>query len=209
MKKKNFLQRFKQSRKTREKTVEEQRTEETPTPYNYLIKKRYSNVMSNFVIEGERSENNQYLASSKRLDFERGAKVQFYASKKVESRKEALEGLAAMFPKNKSAFEAFELALDDPEPEIRLTAANELAAYRGELPDKLLQKLIARVWDPDIEVRKAVARALASHPTPHSLGPLLGLLGTPDDELREIVYESILEICEKLGPPPPRADGDV
>ncbi len=110
---------------------------------------------------------------------------------------------------SQATLEALETALDDPESEIRITAANKLAEIPPPLPESLLKKLIARVWDADINVRKAVAKALAKHPTPHSLGPLLGLLGTSDEELREIVHLSILEICEKLGPPPPKADGDV
>ncbi len=124
-------------------------------------------------------------------------------------RKEALEGLFLSSRFSKATIEALETALDDKDACVRETAAGQLASFPPPLTDVLLDKLIARVWDPEMVVRKKVAETLAHHPDPRAIGPLMGLLGTPDDDLRFIVHKSLIEITEQLGPPPPRSGGDV
>lgn len=124
-------------------------------------------------------------------------------------RKEALEMLFMTSRFSKDSIEALENALDDPDAGVRKMAAHQLSLFPPPLTDILLDKLIARVWDPDIGVRKTVAETLAEHPDPRAIGPLMGLLGTPDDELRYIVHHSLIKITKQLGPPPPRINGDV
>ncbi|TNE49733.1 MAG: HEAT repeat domain-containing protein [Deltaproteobacteria bacterium] len=124
-------------------------------------------------------------------------------------RQEALRGLCMASRFSESTIEALEAALNDEVAEVRETAAKELASFPPPLSDTLLDQLIARVWDPDISVRKAVAASLAHHPDPRSIGPLMGLLGTPDDELRYIVHQSLVKITEQLGPPPPRSGAEA
>lgn len=124
-------------------------------------------------------------------------------------RKEALQGLCMASRFSEATIEALEAALNDESPEVRKTAATELASFPPPLSESLLDQLIARVWDPEISVRKAVAASLAHHPDPRSIGPLMGLLGTPDDELRYIVHQSLVKITEQLGPPPPRNGADA
>lgn len=127
----------------------------------------------------------------------------------VNMRMDALKGLMMIDKFAKATIDAMEKALDDPDPRIRCQVAQQLFAFPPPLPDGILNKLIARVWDPDISVRKAVAHSLSMHPDPRAIGPLMGLLGTPDDELRHIVHQSLCEICSQLGPPPSRNDGNV
>jgi len=125
------------------------------------------------------------------------------------TRKEGLEGLVMIDQLSKITLLALEIALDDEDPEVRVKTVELISSYDESIPDSLLDKLIERAWDPDVTVRRAVAYALTFHPDPRSIGPLMGLLGTRDDELRQIVEESLNLICEKLGPPPPIADGDA
>lgn len=124
-------------------------------------------------------------------------------------RKEALEGLFLAARFSEATIEALEAALDDKDAQVRETAARQLESFPPPLTDVLLDKLLARIWDPVISVRKAVATTLANHPDPRAIGPLMGLLGTSDLELRSIVHDSLVKITELLGPPPQRKDGEV
>lgn len=130
-------------------------------------------------------------------------------STQLSTRLEALEGLVMVDRFAESTLITLEEALDDPIAEVRAKSAELLGDSPPPLPDSMMDKLIARAWDPEMIVRKAVATSLASHPDPRSIGPLMGLMGTQDDELRDIVHHSLVDICRKLGPPPPRTDGDT
>lgn len=148
-------------------------------------------------------------ASGKHLDSLEALSYQARFSTSVSTRVESLEGLVAVDRFAEATLITLEEALDDHAPEVRAKSAELLGSSPPPLPESMMDKLIARVWDPELIVRKAVARTLPSHPDPRAIGPLMGLLGTQDDELREIVHESLVDICTKLGPPPPRTDGDT
>lgn len=130
-------------------------------------------------------------------------------SSQASLRKEALEGLFVASRFSEHTIEALETALDDKDPQVREFAARKLASFPPPLTDVLLDKLLILIWDPAISVRKSVATSLAHHPDPRAIGPLFGLLGTPDLELRAIVHDSLVKITELLGPPPQRRGGDV
>lgn len=130
-------------------------------------------------------------------------------STQVSTRLQALEGLVVMDRFAESTLTTLEEALDDPVAEVREKTAELLGGSPPPLPQSIMEKLIARVWDPEFSVRKAAALSLSNHPDPRAIGPLMGILGTQDDELREIAHQSLVDICTKLGPPPPRMDGDT
>lgn len=125
------------------------------------------------------------------------------------TRKEGLEGLVMLDRFAEITWKTLEEALGDPEAEVRAKAAQLLSTYPPPLPESVLEKLIECAWDPELIVRRVVARTLSFHPDPRSIGPLMGLLGSRDDELRDIVEASLTSICTELGPPPPASDGDT
>lgn len=127
----------------------------------------------------------------------------------MTTRLEALEGMVMVSRFDELTWTTIERALDDEEPEVRAKAAELLATYPPSMPEVVFEKLIERAWDPELMVRRIVAHTLSFHPDPRSIGPLMGLLGSRDDELREIVEDSLSTICTKLGPPPPRIDADA
>jgi len=130
----------------------------------------------------------------------------------VQTRMEALEGLVALQPHAAVTYSTLQSVLEERQeaPELRVKALELLAAYPPPLEeDRLMELMIASAWDKEITVRKAATRALAAHPDPRSLGPLMGLLGTKDPELRQLAERSLSKIAADLGPPPERIDGDT
>ncbi|MCB9641150.1 MAG: HEAT repeat domain-containing protein [Myxococcales bacterium] len=130
----------------------------------------------------------------------------------VQTRLEALEGLVELQPHAAVTYSTLHSVLEERQqaPELRVKALELLANYPPPLEeDQLMELMIASAWDKEITVRKAATRALAAHPDPRSIGPLMGLLGTKDPELRRLAESSLSKIAADLGPPPERIDGDA
>ncbi len=128
----------------------------------------------------------------------------------ADNRIAGIEGLIMTKKMAPETLVALESGLADENIEIKVRTIELLSYFEeDELPEHLLVQLIALAWNPELAVRKAAALALQKHPDPRSIGPLAGLLGTQDDDLRQIVEESLDIICERLGPPPPKADADA
>ncbi len=130
----------------------------------------------------------------------------------VQARMEALEALVTLQAHAAVTYSTLQSVLEERQetPELRVKALELLAAYPPPLgEDRLMELMIASAWDKEITVRKAATRALAAHPDPRSIGPLMGLLGTKDPELRRLAESSLSKIAADLGPPPERIDGDT
>ena len=128
------------------------------------------------------------------------------------SRLEGLEGLVALQPYATLTYETLRNILEDAEQptQLRVKALQLLAQYPSSLEDdSLIECMVACVWDKELDVRKAATQTLRVHPDPRALGPLVGLLGTRDPELRRMADIAIHDITKKLGPPPPLTGGDV
>lgn len=116
------------------------------------------------------------------------------------TRLQALEGLVSLNVQSPVTSAALEEALQDNEAEVRAHAATLLSAIPAPLPEEILKALISRAWDRDLHVRRAAASTLGSHPDARSVGPLMGLLGTQDEELFSIVQQSLRKITKQIGP---------
>jgi hypothetical protein len=130
----------------------------------------------------------------------------------TQSRLEGLEGLVALQPYAALTYETLRNILEDAEQptQLRVKALQLLAQYPSSLEDDaLIERMVACVWDKELDVRKAATQTLRVHPDPRALGPLVGLLGTRDPELRRMADIAIHDITKKLGPPPPLTGGDV
>jgi len=121
----------------------------------------------------------------------------------------ALKGLVMLDKYGETTLTTLEELLSDKDPEVLVGALDLLLDYPAPLPDSIIERMIRLAWDKSLDVRRSAAKALGKHPDPRAIGPLMGLLGCRDDQLREIVQDSLSTIGEHLGAPPPPVDGDV
>lgn len=126
----------------------------------------------------------------------------------VESRLAALSALVELERYSNQTMQAIEHAMNDDNPEIRARASELVGTYRRQMPEPIKKRLIALVWDKELIVRRATVKALEYHPDPRAIGPLMGLLGTRDDELRRLVHHTLHALNSQLGPAP-RFDGNA
>ena len=123
------------------------------------------------------------------------AERQRLGSSEIEERRDALMKLGAM--KNADAARAAVVALNDPEPIIRVTAAHAIVA----LPANEAASLLIPLTKEKTEfVRREAAYALGETHSPTAVAPLAALLSTDkEDSVRAAAAVSLGEIGDETG----------
>lgn len=136
-------------------------------------------------------------------------RYQFRCSTEIQPREQAMEALLELAPFAEATLMTLSEALESNEAQLRISAALCLRRYQTTLPEPLMNALLERLWDPELEVRKVAVQTMIHHPDPRAFAPLVGLLNSKDPELFSQVSQALEVLSEALGEPPALAAGDA
>ncbi|MEM1007878.1 MAG: hypothetical protein AAGJ35_02635 [Myxococcota bacterium] len=128
------------------------------------------------------------------------------------SRLEAIELMVSAQPFAQLTLHTLQVVLEDARQPVELKekTLELLSEYATSLRhDALVSAMITCVWSRDIRLRKASISALQKHPDARAMGPIMGVLGTSDPELRRLAEQALSVISRALGPAPDMTQGDV
>ncbi len=103
------------------------------------------------------------------------------------------ENASAQLPSyGAAAFSALKILRQSPDADIRWWAVRTIAQFPNSA--ELVEELLIALSDESNEVRQCAALAIASHPDPRAVSPLIQLLFSPDGMLSGLAAHALIRI---------------